>query len=112
MKFPLARLLFSILLCSSLAAPSSANAQNVVLISLDDVGIDKVGSFGFPTPAPTPNIDALAQIGVTFRNAWAYPYCSPSRAATLTGLHAVNNGVGTNPLILIQAPSLSPRHSA
>ena len=67
-----------------------------MLISFDDVGQDKVGTYGFSLPAPTPNIDALAAEGVLFRNGYAAAICSVSRAKTLTGLFSINNGIGTN----------------
>jgi arylsulfatase A-like enzyme len=54
---------------------------------MDDVGIDQLRSFGYGgvTPAATPNIDAIARAGVRFRNTWAMPECSPSRAMFFEG---------------------------
>jgi arylsulfatase B len=70
-------------------------ATNVLIVMIDDVGIDKFASYGIGVPAPpTPNIDALTQRGVQFSNAWAYPTCSPSRGALLTGRHARRYGIG------------------
>ena len=69
--------------------------NNILVILSDDVGIDKTGVYGeHPAPAPTPNIDALAAEGVLFRNAYANPTCSPSRASLLTGRHASRTGIG------------------
>jgi N-sulfoglucosamine sulfohydrolase len=43
---------------------------------------------------PTPNLQRLAEEGVTFRNAFsAAPTCSPSRAAFLTGQYAHASGM-------------------
>jgi arylsulfatase B len=68
---------------------------NILVILIDDVGIDKVASYGVGVPAPpTPTLDALAARGVQFSNAWAYPTCSPSRGALLTGRHARRFGIG------------------
>jgi arylsulfatase A-like enzyme len=68
---------------------------NVLLLILDDIGTDKVGAYAeHPHPAPTPNIDALAARGVLFRNAYAPPMCSPSRAALLTGRLNRRYGLG------------------
>ena len=39
-------------------------------------------------------IDALAKRGVLFRNAWAYPTCSPTRALIMTGRYGFRTGVG------------------
>ncbi len=59
---------------------------NVLVIVADDMGIDALGLYGLGARQPnTPNLDALAQNGLRFTNAWAYPVCSPTRAAALTG---------------------------
>lgn len=69
--------------------------RNVLVILADDLGVDNVGSWGVDDrAAKTPVIDALAADGVRFRNAWAYPECSPTRAALLTGRYGRRNGVG------------------
>ncbi|MCB9699059.1 MAG: sulfatase-like hydrolase/transferase [Alphaproteobacteria bacterium] len=68
---------------------------NVLVVVLDDVGTDKVSSYAeVPNPPATPRIDALARQGVRFRNAYAYPVCSPTRAAILTGRYARRDGMG------------------
>lgn len=70
---------------------------NVLVVLLDDVGVDQVGAYGtHPEPPPTPTIDALAAEGRLFRNAWAHPACSPSRAALLTGRYPRRVGVPHN----------------
>ena len=81
-----------------LAARSLDERPNIVLIVLDDMGVDKVGAYmegpiGLAPPC-TPNLDSLAAGGVLFRNVWTNPVCSPSRAQLLTGLHSFRNGVG------------------
>jgi arylsulfatase A-like enzyme len=74
----------------------AGSGDNVLLIVMDDVGVDKIGVYGVhPAPPPTPNIDALAARGQRFTSAWAYPVCSPTRAALLTGQHARRHGIGT-----------------
>ena len=83
--------------CAALAALcSSAPAQdNVLLIVLDDVGVDYVGCYGEAAhPANTPNIDALADQGVLFRNFWTAPVCSATRAQVQTGRFGYRTGVG------------------
>ncbi len=93
------------------AARSSATeapANNVLVIVLDDVGVDKVGVYGeHPSPPPTPNLDALARGGVLFRRAYAQPWCSPSRACLLTGRYGFRTGVG-NPISQQQADGSLP----
>ena len=84
-------------------ASSGARAQgggpdsqpNILLIVGDDLGVDMVGAYGeHPDPAKTPVIDALASHGLLFRNAYADPVCSPSRAALITGRDCRHNGFG------------------
>jgi arylsulfatase A-like enzyme len=94
---------------AALLAPAIAAADttdptkpNIILILLDDVSVDKIGSYAgdFPTYAPlyrpaTPTIDALASSGLRFKRAWATPYCSSTRVSIQTGLHPFRTGVGT-----------------
>jgi len=83
---------FSLLL---LWATAAAAQENVLLVLLDDVGVDMVGCYDEgPVPATTPVIDGLAQDGVLFRNAWANPCCSPTRATILTGRYGFRTGIG------------------
>lgn len=74
-----------------------ATAQdNVLLVIADDLGVDHVGAYAEGSSiAPTPTIDGLASNGVLFRNAWAYPTCSPMRASLNTGRYGFRTGVGT-----------------
>lgn len=76
-------------------APPAAAPTNVLVIVADDVGTDKIASYReHPNPPATPVIDSLAAQGVRFRNAYAYPLCSPTRAAILTGRYGRRNGLG------------------
>jgi len=68
---------------------------NILFIIMDDVGIDQLPIFGYGgvDPAATPNIDAIAQAGVRFRNVWAMPECSPSRAVFFEGRYPLRTNV-------------------
>ncbi len=77
-------------------APAPAGPPNIVVILADDFGVDLMAAYGeSPTPPCTPNLDELASQGLLFRNAWANPSCSPTRAALLTGRHGFRTGIGS-----------------
>ena len=76
---------------------ASHASNNILLLIADDYGIDACSLYNTsPTAAlpPTPNIAALAANGVRFTNAYAYPVCSPSRSAMLTGRYGFRTGTG------------------
>ncbi|MBI9020984.1 MAG: sulfatase-like hydrolase/transferase [Verrucomicrobia bacterium] len=86
------------LLCHS--ALQSADAEtirpNIVFIEVDDLSYKYVGCLNSPV-ARTPNIDALAERGVIFRNAVAPgTMCAPSRNALITALYPHNLGLYQN----------------
>ena len=74
------------------SGPGRTLPPNVLVVLLDDVGVDKVGVYGGPEAPPTPTLDALAATGVQFTNAYSYPVCTPSRAALLTGRYGRRTG--------------------
>ena len=61
-------------------APTSP--PNILFVIMDDVGIDQMSVFGYggATPPSTPNLAEIANAGIRFRNTWAMPACSTSRA--------------------------------
>lgn len=71
---------------------AAANAPNIVIVLLDDVGFGAAGAFG--GPAPTPTLDRLAQRGLRYNAFHTTALCSPTRAALLTGRnhHSVATG--------------------
>jgi arylsulfatase A-like enzyme len=94
------RLLVALLLWSAAsAAPRPADERNVLLVVLDDVGIEQIGAFGGVPPvvrAPLPNLDRLAAEGLAFHRAYGSPSCSPTRAMLQTGRYAFRTGIGRN----------------
>ncbi len=78
---------------STLIKCAEHKKPNIVLILVDDLGWADLGCYG-STFYETPNLDALAQSGMRFTNAYAAcPVCSPTRAAILTGRHPVRLGI-------------------
>ncbi|MCP5115213.1 MAG: sulfatase-like hydrolase/transferase, partial [bacterium] len=73
------------------AALAAADHPHVVLIVADDLGWNDVGYHG--SEIRTPNIDKLAKSGVMLERFYAYPLCSPTRTALMTGRHSIELGV-------------------
>ena len=95
----LATALISVLLLASCSDDRDAVAAkpNLILVIVDDVGIDQLTAFGFGglDPPATPTIDALARSGVRFGNTWSMPTCSTTRAALFSGRYPVRTHVNT-----------------
>jgi len=78
-------LALSVFLTAVCSASDTAPRPNILLILADDLGYADVG-FNGSTDIVTPNLDVLAEQGVTFSEAYmAHPFCGPSRAALMTG---------------------------
>ncbi len=72
--------------------------RNIVLISADSLRADFLSPYGCDF-IPTPNIESLAQSGVTYTNAiTAATVCAPARASALTGLLVSDHDYWTNQL--------------
>lgn len=81
---------------ASAAAPG-ASSPNVILIVADDLGYADVG-FNGCKDIPTPHLDRLASRGVRFTNGYVtHAFCSPSRAALLSGRYQQRFGHENNP---------------
>jgi arylsulfatase A-like enzyme len=72
-------------------ATTWAQPPNIVLIVADDLGWRDVGYNG--SEIETPNIDALAENGVTLTEFYAHSTCSPTRAALMTGQSPMRHGI-------------------
>ncbi len=99
-KAMLAIVSVSICLYGSASVCHAAPAQdhpNILFIIMDDVGIDQLRSFGYGgVIAPkTPVLDLVAKHGIRFRNVWAMPECSPSRAMFFEGRYPLRTNILT-----------------
>lgn len=73
-----------------------AQQPNILFILADDMSYPYSSVYGDPV-VKTPNLERLAQHGVTFTNAFsANPSCTPSRAAMLTGRYPHKLGEAVN----------------
>ena len=71
--------------------------KNVLLILSDQQRWDTISAYGCNDICKTPHIDALAEEGMKFRNAFTTSaICAPSRASIMTGLYAHRHGVIDN----------------
>ncbi len=70
-----------------------ASPPNVVLITVDDLNWDSLGSFGCTLPDISPNIDRLADQSTVFDQAHvAIAICQPARASIFTGRYPHTSG--------------------
>ncbi len=74
------------------ASHLSADAPNIVIIMLDDVGPALPDTFGGPIHTPT--MSRIATSGITFNRFHNAAMCSPTRAALLTGRNHHRVGFG------------------
>ena len=87
--------LFALLL--GVVAQGAPQRPNILLIVGDDMGYADVGVHGCKD-IPTPHIDSIAKNGVRCSSGYVSgPYCSPTRAALLTGRYQQRYGHEFNP---------------
>ena len=109
-----AALCLIVLLVALLARRGGSHPYNVVLISLDTLRADRVGAWGFPGAARTPELDRLAARSVLFENAFSTAsVTTASHMSMFTGLHPPAHGlsdiVSRSPRTEILPPHLHPK---
>src|SRR5262245_30595238 len=78
------------------AATSPRSRPPVILVTIDTLRADRLGSYGSPRGL-TPSLDAFAREATRFSAAVSQvPLTLPSHATILTGLHPAHHGVRTN----------------
>jgi arylsulfatase len=87
-----AAIALSLLALSFDAGTAQEARPNILLIVADDAGIADIGSFG--SEIRTPNIDALASVGVRFTQFGVSATCSPTRSMMLSGTDSHIAGLG------------------
>ena len=71
---------------------TESSSPSIVILLADDLGYGDLGCYGHPT-IRTPKLDRMAAEGLKFTQYYAWCYCSPSRAALLTGRLCVRSGL-------------------
>jgi arylsulfatase I/J len=75
------------------AAEVAQRRPNIVIIIADDLGFADVGFRG--SDILTPHIDGLAAEGAVLERFYTLPFCTPTRAALLTGRYPFRYGLQT-----------------
>jgi hypothetical protein len=87
----------SLVSLESAARAAEATKPNMLIILADDRGHGELSCQGNPQ-IPPPNIDSIARNGVRLTSGYvSAPYCSPTRAALLTGRYQQRFGHAFNP---------------
>ncbi len=97
MKYLVGLLAAGMLLCSATVFAQQTSKPNIVLIVSDDFGYGDSGPYGggIGRGMPTPNLDKMADEGMTFFSFYAQPSCTPGRAAMQTGRFPNRSGMTT-----------------
>ncbi len=83
-------------------------APNIVVILADDVGYGDLGCYG-SAKVKTPNLDALAKVGMRFTDAHSpAAVCTPTRYALVTGQYAWRHPPGSRILSGVAPLSIKP----
>jgi arylsulfatase A-like enzyme len=87
----------AVIVASMPATAQQTQKPNIILIVADDFGYGDSGPYGGGEGRgmPTPNIDRLANEGMTFFDFYAQPSCTPGRAAIQTGRIPNRSGMTT-----------------
>lgn len=88
------------LLCGPISSAHADTNPNILIILTDNTGWGDWGPYGGGDlrGAPSPQIDQLAQQGMTLLNFNTEPQCTPSRSALMTGRFAIRSGNQSIPI--------------
>lgn len=96
LAFALSQIALQALLLPTGQVSAADDRPNIVFFLSDDHSLADSSLYG-ATDIQTPNMQRVAQAGMTFSQAFVIsPACAPSRAALLTGLTPAHNGAEAN----------------
>lgn len=82
--------------CSRSGTNATRGKVPIILISIDTLRSDRLPAYGYRN-VDTPNLDALRDDSILYRNAYSHcPLTLPSHATILTGLLPAENGIRDN----------------
>ena len=84
--------MISAVLATTAGMTSVTVHPNIVFILADDLGSNELNFMNSTRGIVTPNLDALAAEGVTLRNYYVQPICSPTRSSLMTGRYTTRLG--------------------
>ncbi len=97
---------FGVISHHAIAQTSTLERPNVIIINADDIGYGDLSSYG-ATKVRTPNIDKIAEQGISFTDAHsASAVCSPSRYGLMTGQYPARQEHLWGPLMLKEPLSI------
>jgi len=76
---------------------------NILYILIDDISFGQMGNrtMNYVTGIKTPEINALAEEGMSLMRMYTEPSCTPTRAAFLSGQHPVRLGIKETKVALV-----------
>ena len=79
--------------------PAPAGKPNIVQVMVDDLGWNHISAASATMGTHhkvylTPNLEKLAEGGVSFTHCYSQPNCAPSRAALISGQYPARSGNG------------------
>ena len=88
---------------SEFYARNGNKPPNIIYILLDDLGFGEIGMPGLDVIRGygTPNINKLAQSGMSLQRMYTEPSCTPTRVAFLTGRHPIRTGLNEAKVTLV-----------
>jgi len=88
---------------AELREANDGKPPNILYILIDDVSFGQLGSrkMNYVMGIETPNINTLANEGMSFMRMYTEPSCTPTRTAFLTGRHPVRAGVNEVKVALV-----------
>lgn len=86
------RLILILLIFSCCKKEENFNKRpNILFIMLDDLGKEWISGYG-ASKIKTPSIDKLISTGLSFKNVYSMPQCTPTRVTLLTGQYPWRHG--------------------